>query len=190
MVKLFRSGREGPETDEDNRFVVEALEKNRQEGLRQTIQARFLILAILGLLIVTRIPFPESGYYLLFVAAFALVGWAQLHFGRIGYRRVATVALMLDAVFLTYMMLGPNPWINPEWPTATIYKFSGWRYLFVFLAAATVGHSWKVIIAFGAWTGFVWLLAAGAISEFGIKKAGNHISIAGRTPERHSCPRS
>lgn len=170
MVKLFRSGREGPETDEDNLFVVEALEKNRQEGLRQTIQARFLILAILGLLIVTRIPFPESGYYLLFVAAFALVGWAQLHFGRIGYRRVATVALMLDAVFLTYMMLGPNPWINPEWPTATIYKFSGWRYLFVFLAAATVGHSWKVIIAFGAWTGFVWLLAAGAISEFGIKK--------------------
>lgn len=40
----------------------------------------------------------------------------------------------------------------------------------MFLAAATVGHSWRVIIAFGAWTGFVWLLAAGAISEFGIKK--------------------
>lgn len=112
MDKFFRSGRDRPESDDDNRFVVEALEKNKQEGLRQTIQARFLILAILGLLIVTRIPFPESGYYLLFVAAFALVGWAQLHFGQIGYRRVVTVALMLDAVLLTYMMLGPNPWIN------------------------------------------------------------------------------
>lgn len=170
VFKFLHSGPDAPENDEDNRFVVEALEKNKLEGLRQTIQARFLILAILGLLIVTRIPFPESGYYLFFVAAFALVGWAQLHFGRMGHRRVATVALMLDALLLTYMMLGPNPWVNPEWPTATLYKFSGWRYLFVFLAAATVGHSWRVIIAFGAWTAFVWLLAAGAISEFGIKK--------------------
>ncbi len=170
IVGFFRSDRRGPESGEDNRFVLEALENSKREGLRQTIQARFLILAILALLIVTRIPFPESGYYLIFVAAFALVGWAQLHFGRIGYERVATLALMLDAVLLTYMMLGPNPWVNPEWPTSTIYKFSGWRYLFVFLAAATVGHSWRVILAFGAWTGFVWLLAAAAVSEFGIKK--------------------
>lgn len=155
--------------DADNRFVTDALEQNRREGLRLTVQARLFVLAILALLMVTRIPWPESGYYVLFIIGFALVGWMQLYFGRIGYQRVAVAALMLDAVLLTYMMLGPNPWSVADWPTATIYKFSGWRYLFVFLAAATIGHSWRVILAFGAWMAFVWLVAAGAVSRFGIQ---------------------
>ncbi len=158
-----------PAVDIDNRFVSDALEENKLEGLRLTIQARILILSVFGLLLVTRVPWPESGYYLVFIVAFALVGWMQLYFGRIGYPKAAIVALLLDAVILTYMMLGPNPWVNPEWPTATLYKFSGWRYLFVFLAAATIGHSWRVILAFGAWMAFVWLVAAGAVSKFGIK---------------------
>ncbi len=149
--------------------MTDALEQNKLEGLRLTVQARFFVLAILALLLVTRIPWPESGYYLLFVLGFALVGWMQLHFGRIGYQRVAVAALMFDAVLLTYMMLGPNPWSVAEWPTATLYKFSGWRYLFVFLAVATIGHSWRAILAFGAWMAFVWLIAAGAISRFGIQ---------------------
>ncbi len=127
------------------------------------------MLVVFGLLLVTRVPWPESGYYLLFIAAFGLVGWMQLYFGKMGYPRVATIALMFDAVILTYMMLGPNPWVNPEWPTATLYKFSGWRYMFVFLAAATIGHSWRVILAFGAWMAFVWLVAAGMISKYGVK---------------------
>ena len=170
MFEAFRSSGPAKGVDGDDRFVSEALERNKQDGLRQTIRARLLILAILGVLIVTRIPFPESGYYLLFVVLFALVGWGQLYFARLGYQRAATIALMLDAVILTYMMLGPNPWFNPEWPTATIYKFSGWRYLFVFLAAATIGHSWRAILVFGAWTALVWLLAAGAVSRFGVFK--------------------
>ena len=104
---------------------------------------------------VTRIPWPESGYYLLFIAAFALVGWGQLLFARANYPNVAASALMLDAVILTYMLFAPNPWTELEWPTATIYKFSGWRYLFVFLAAATIGHSWRIVLLFGAWMAFV-----------------------------------
>ena len=169
FFEKFQFSGKKPSFDIDNHFISDALEKNKREGLRITIQARFLIFAVFGLLLVTRVPWPESSYYLLFIIAFALVGWMQLYFGRIGYPKAAIVALFLDAVILTYMMLGPNPWVNPEWPTATLYKFSGWRYLFVFLAAATIGHSWRVILAFGAWMAFVWLIAAGMISKFGIK---------------------
>ena len=151
----------------DNRFVSDALDQSRREGLRLTIQARTLILVILALLIVTRIPWPESGYYLLFVVVFALVGWGQLFFAKAHYPRTAAWALMLDAVILTYMLFAPNPWTDPDWPNATIYKFDGWRYLFVFLAAATIGHSWRVVLAFGVWMGLVWLITAGIISAYG-----------------------
>ncbi len=151
----------------DNKIVADALESSRREGLRLTIQARTLILVVLALLFVTRIPWPESGYYLLFIAAFALVGWGQLLFARANYPNVAASALMLDAVILTYMLFAPNPWTELEWPTATIYKFSGWRYLFVFLAAATIGHSWRIVLLFGAWMAFVWLITAGVVSRFG-----------------------
>ncbi|MEP5180957.1 MAG: adenylate/guanylate cyclase domain-containing protein [Rhizobiaceae bacterium] len=151
----------------DNQFVVEALESNRREGLRHTIQARTLILVILALLFVTRIPWPESGYYLIFIGAFALVGWGQLAFARANYPKMALIALMLDAVILTYMLFAPNPWTDPQWPSATIYKFNGWRYLFVFLAAATIGHSWRIILAFGAWMALVWLVTAGIVSIYG-----------------------
>jgi adenylate cyclase len=135
--------------------------------LRLTIQARTLILVILGLLFVTRIPWPESGYYLLFVVAFALVGGGQLFFAKTNHPKIAAWALLLDAVIVTYMLFAPNPWTDPLWPSATIYKFDGWRYLFVFLAAATIGHSWRVVLAFGIWTGLVWLTTAGIVSAFG-----------------------
>ncbi|CAN0295921.1 unnamed protein product, partial [Discosporangium mesarthrocarpum] len=153
----------------DNQVVAEALEKNRRDGLWLTVKARTLILAILGLLIVTRVPWPESAYYLVFVVAFALVGWMQLYFGRIGFQRAAILVLMLDALLLTYMMLAPNPWFAHEWPTATVYKFSGWRYFFVFLAAAAIGHSWRVILVFGAWMALVWLAGAGMVAGFGVE---------------------
>ena len=108
FFEKFRFGGKTPSVDVDNQFVADALEQSKREGLRLTIQARLLILAVFGLLFVSRIPWPESSYYLLFIVAFALVGWMQLYLGRIGYPRAAIIALMLDAVILTYMMLGPQ----------------------------------------------------------------------------------
>lgn len=153
----------------DNQIVADALERNRREGLRLTVLARTLLLAILALLFVTRIPWPESAYYLTFIFVFAVVGLGQIFFARANQPRMAAIVLMLDAVILTYMLFAPNPWSDPQWPSAAIYKFSGWRYLFVFLAAATIGHSWRVILVFGAWMAFVWLATAGIVSEFGTK---------------------
>ena len=170
LLKTWPS-RDKPE-DEDlqpatSEFVAKALEDHRRKGLQLTIQARTVILAVLALLIAARIPWPESAYYLSFVIAFAIVGWGQLYFGRRGFQKAATVALLLDAVILTYMIFAPNPWTVAEWPTATLYKFNAWRYFPLFLVAAAVGHSWRVILLFGAWMAFVWLANALAISWFG-----------------------
>ena len=44
-----------------------------------------------------------------------------------------------------------NPWTDPEWPSATIYKFDGWRYLFVFLARSdhrAIPGAWYSHLAF------------------------------------------
>ena len=94
--------------------------------------------------------FPGQNLATIYCLLLLLHWWVggQLLFARANYPNVAASALMLDAVILTYMLFAPNPWTELEWPTATIYKFSGWRYLFVFLAAATIGHSWRIVLLF------------------------------------------
>ena len=46
----------GADGNGETLLITQALERDKREGLRLTIQARFLILAVLALLILTRIP--------------------------------------------------------------------------------------------------------------------------------------
>lgn len=47
------------------------------------------------------------------------------------------------------------------------YRWGGFNYFFVLLAAATLAYSWRTVVTIGLWTALSWLIAAGAVAALG-----------------------
>ncbi|MBZ0217098.1 MAG: adenylate/guanylate cyclase domain-containing protein [Fimbriimonadaceae bacterium] len=141
----------------DNKFVDKALEENKREGLVLGVRARWLGLAVIAPLIVYLNQDWDVIYYLVLLAGFALIGWAQLRVGRVGQSRAELVLLFCDIALLTFTLLYPNPFHDERLPLAFQYQFDGFIYFFFLLAGATLAYTWRTIIVMGTWTAAIWM---------------------------------
>lgn len=163
---MFAAARED-EVIRDHPHVAAALNRNKREGLRLAVRARAVALAVTAVLLTSIVPTPELFYYWALLAAFVFVGWLQLRVGRTGHSRAELALLTVDAVLICFTLLVPNPFLTEAWPTAMVLKFDGYKYLFIFIAAVTLGYTWRTILTFGAGLAFVWLIFVVGIALFG-----------------------
>lgn len=154
---------------ESNQYLLEALTQDKREGLQLAVRLRWIALAIIAIML----PFLnfswEVLYYEALIAGFALVGWAQLYIGQVGVSRKELALILCDLVLMTFTIVAPNPWHDEIWPTAMQYRFAGFSYFYVLLAAATIAYSWRTIFAFGTWTTGLWTIGMIGVAVFGVE---------------------
>ena len=154
-----------------NQHTLQALQRDKQEGLRLAVRARWIALAITALLLIANIQSWEVIYYHFILAGLALIGWLQLKVGKVGLSRWELALLYADILLMVFGMLYPNPLLPDEWPSAMQYQFENFKYFFIFLAAVTLGYSWRTVFAYGIWTTIAWLLGMLAIVFLGTADA-------------------
>ena len=74
---------------------------------------------------------------------------------------------MLDFVLLTLIFIIPNPFTDQDFPTAMLYRFNNFQYLYLILAVGTLAYSWRTVWSMGTFVAMVWTLAALAVYLFG-----------------------
>lgn len=139
-------------------FAQAALVAAKQEGLRLAVRARYVALAVIACLLPILNPSWEQLFYVVLLALFALIGWAQAKVGRVGVSRVELALLFCDLALLTFVAVVPNPLGSGRWPVAMQYHFGNFIYFFVLLSGATLAYSWRTVIAVGTWTSALWIL--------------------------------
>jgi len=75
--------------------------------------------------------------------------------------------IFVDLALLTFLMVFPNPLRLETWPTAFQYSLSEFSCFYIFLAAATLAHSWRTIVAVGTWATGLWATALILVTLFG-----------------------
>ena len=146
-------------SSEDNRWVEEALVRDKQESLALAIRARWVALAIIAVLLPIINPRLEVLYYEAILGLFALIGWVQLRIGKVGRSRPELALLFCDLALMTITITLPNPFSDADWPWPMQYRFQSFIYFYVLLAGAALTYSWRTIIAMGFWVGGLWLTA-------------------------------
>ncbi len=145
---------------DSRKFAENALIQSKQEGLLLAVRARWAALAITAILLPFVNPNWDVLYYHFLLSLFALIGWVQLRLGSVGLSRKELFLMFCDLTLMTIICVLPNPF-NPEvWPAAAVYKFNGFVYYFIFLAAATLAYSWRTVIAMSTWTAGLWTIGA------------------------------
>jgi adenylate cyclase len=96
--------------------LSEAAAREELAGLAYVFWARLIVIAILGGWALT-LPLERSGFYLLTLAAFALLGEPPYLLARrgIGGLPVTAAFLLLDAGLLSYILIVPTPYAVDGW---------------------------------------------------------------------------
>jgi adenylate cyclase len=133
-------------------YAEAALANAKREGLLLAVRARWVALAVIG--VVSPIVFPEWEvlYYEAILLLFALIGWAQLKVGVLGRSRRELLLIFCDLALMTFILVVPNPFRAVDWPVATQFHLGNFIYFFVLVAGATMAYSWRTMFAFGVWT--------------------------------------
>lgn len=152
---------------EVNRFTEAALERHKFEGIELAVHARWVALAIIAVMLPFLNPNWEILYYEVLLLLLAAVGLVQRRIARVGKSRAELVLLFVDLALMTFILVSPNPLSERGWPPEMVYRFGGFSYLYVILAAGTLAYSWRTITAIGTWTSLLWMFAAGCIWWFG-----------------------
>lgn len=163
---------------ERNPHLQRAMLQEKRFGLKVAVWARTVALLVVAVLLVYINPNLDVLYYQALIAVFIAIGWAQLRFGRVGQSRIELALIFLDLVLLAFTLLMPNPFLNEDWPTAAQYRFEGFGYFFLFLAAATLAYSWRTVLTVGVWTSLIWIVALVLIYVFGHTVPGLSQEIA------------
>lgn len=153
--------------DISNRHLALALEQNKRTGLTLAVRARWVALSITALLLVMTNPAWDVLYYHAILIGLAIIGWLQLRIGKVGRSRWELTLIFLDILLMVLGMLVPNPFLDSDWPSAAQYKYENFKYFYIFLAATTLGYSWRTVIFYGAWTAGLWLAGMGSILFLG-----------------------
>lgn len=144
-------------TGVSSHHLAQALEQNKRVGLTLAVRARWVALAVTALLLVMTTPTWDVLYYHAILIGLAVIGWLQLRIGKVGRSRWELMLIFLDISLMVFGMLLPNPFLDSDWPSATQYKMENFKYFYIFLAATTLGYSWRTVIFYGAWTAGLWL---------------------------------
>jgi len=161
ILESFRRYEDATGENEPDRFVAEALERNKREGMVLAVKARWIALAVIGVLLLVLNRGWDQLYYEALLVGFALIGWAQLRLGRVGVSRVELLLMFCDLALMTFTLLVPNPFAPDKGPLAVQYSYGGFIFFFVLLAGATLSYSWRTIVAMGTWTAGLWMLGLG-----------------------------
>ncbi len=137
---------------ETQAYAQAALSNAKREGLLLAVRARWVALAVIGVVSAILVPEWEMLYYEAALVLFALIGWAQLQVGEVGRSRRELFLIFCDLALMTFIIVVPNPWRAVDWPVATQFHLGNFIYFFVLLAGATMAYSWRTMVAFGVWT--------------------------------------
>ena len=144
---------------EANRWVEDALVRDKQEGLALAVRARWIALAVIAVLLPIINPRLEVLYYEVILGLFALIGWLQLKIGRVGRSRAELALIFCDLALLTVTLTMPNPISTADWPWPMQYRFQNFIYFYILLASAVLAYSWRTVITMGIWTAVLWMAA-------------------------------
>jgi len=144
------------ESSMPNKFLTDALIDNKREGLRLAVMARLVALTLVGLLLIFLVRSWSVLYYEALIALFMLNGLAQLKFGKVGKSRAELLLMFLDLALMGITIVVPNPFHDEVWSAALQYKFDGFMYFYILLAAATLSYSWRTMFAVTWGTALVW----------------------------------
>lgn len=147
--------------------VREALIENKAEGLLLAVRARWVSLAIIGVVMPILYSDVAMFYYHAWLVVFALIGWAQLQVGRVGRSRLELGLIWLDLLCICIVITVPNPLRTDTWPTAYQYELSHFDYYYIFLAAGVLAYSWRTLAMFANSTIVIWLCGVAAVATFG-----------------------
>lgn len=155
-----------------NEYLRAALLQHKSEGLLLSVQARWIALTVIAILL----PFVNFSisvlYYEVLLAAFAIIGWAQLRVGRVGRSGAELALIFADLILMTFVFVVPNPFQGDGWPTAMQYKVSNFAYFYVLLGSATMAYSWRTLVTYGTWVAGFWLTAAVLVAFLGNEVPG------------------
>jgi adenylate cyclase len=140
-------------------YAEAALANAKREGLLLAVRARWVALAVIGVITPILVPQWEMLYYEVILGLFALIGWAQLQVGEVGRSRRELLLLFCDLALMTFIIVVPNPWRAVDWPVAMQFHLGNFSYFFVLLAGATMAYSWRTMVAFGVWTTGLYAIA-------------------------------
>ena len=150
-----------------NKYLVDAMEEDKRQGLALAVKARWIALAVVAVLLAYVNPNWDVIYYEVLLMGFAYIGWLQLRAGQIGHSHNELLLIFCDLAFLTVMLLLPNPFMSEDWPTAVQYDFNGFLYFFILLAGSTLAYSWRTTVAFGTWAVGLWSVGVAVVFFFG-----------------------
>ncbi|MZR32517.1 adenylate/guanylate cyclase domain-containing protein [Sneathiella litorea] len=151
--------REGQDGIESNKYLYEALEQNKHEGVMLAVRARTFSLAIISVFLIYRIPNWSVLYYQALIVGFLLIGWAQVKMGRVERSRVELFLIFLDLLLMTIVLVVPNPWDPRPWSVAMQFKSGNFPYFYILLAGAALAYSWRTLLPVAAFTTALWLAA-------------------------------
>lgn len=155
------------EEAKSNPHLMRALRENKRRGQVLAIQARWVALSVIAILILYMNPNWGALYFEALLLVFALLGWAQLKAAQVGQSRRELVLIILDLIILLVIGLVPNPLQNLNWPNAMQYRFESFSYFYVILAGATLAYSWRTLISIGASTLVLWMGGLAIVVFFG-----------------------
>ncbi len=142
--------------DLDNKYTEAALERHKREGLELAVRARWIAMALTGVLLVFLNPNWDVMWYHFILLLIAANGWLIRRAGRVGQSRIELLLIFLDLLIMTLGMIVPNPFSDDVRPLAMQYRFDNFQYFFIILAAGTLAYSWRTVIAIGSWTAMMW----------------------------------
>lgn len=147
--------------DTQNKYTEAALERHKREGLELAVWARWITMAVVGVLIAALRRDWDVLYYEGILALLALNGYFIRRAGRVGRSRLELMLIFFDLLIMTIGMVGPNPLSDEGLPLAVQLRYDNFLYFFVILAAGTLAYSWRTVIAIGIWTAVMWLTGIG-----------------------------
>jgi adenylate cyclase len=151
----------------NNQYLQDALIKNKREGQKLAIYARWIALAVIAVLLPIINFTPSVLYYEALLLVFGLLGWAQLRVAQVGQSRGELFLMICDVALMTFIVLIPNPFYDQGWPVAMQFRFGSFQYFFVLLAGATLAYTWRTLFAFTTWTTLLWLIGLLGATFFG-----------------------
>jgi adenylate cyclase len=164
----IRSRRRAEEEEaRHNIHLKQALEEEKQEGHEIAVWARTVALVVVSVMLPFINPNRDVLYYEAYLVVFVVLGWLQLRVATVGQSRTELALILLDIVLLAAVLLFPNPFVDQPWPAAVNYRFEGFDYFYVFLAAGTLAYSWRTVMSLASWIPVVWLAAMGIVMVFG-----------------------
>ena len=142
--------------DVENKYTEAALERHKREGLELAVRARWIAMALTGVLLIFLNPQWDVLWYHFILLLICANGWLIRRAGQVGQSRLELLLIFVDLLIMTLGMIVPNPFSDDVRPLAMQYRFDNFQYFFIILAAGTLAYSWRTVIAIGSWTAMMW----------------------------------